>query len=162
MAISKWDFFADSCVWQVKNKYYKQTIWKWIRVCMLKYWKATFTSNRYAIDFFYQGLPLLPCLAYAVLRLTLDDTMCWALPSEAVWVEGVYMVPGLLCILINAAFFANIFRILVTKLQAPPANEPANYRYYRKWTKYYSTLPHFSLLWLACSRAYHIDHIKSY
>ena len=54
--------------------------------------------------------------------------------------------PGLLCILANACFFVNIFRILVTKLRAPHANEPAHFRKAVRATVV--LLPLFGLHWL--------------
>lgn len=76
------------------------------------------------------GLPVLPCLVYGILRIFLDNTQCWVLPVETEdWVEWIYMAPGLICIMANFIFFVNIFRILVTKLKAPHANEPAHFRY---------------------------------
>ena len=53
---------------------------------------------------------------------------------------------GLLCILANACFFVNIFRILVTKLRAPHANEPAHFRKAVRATVV--LLPLFGLHWL--------------
>ena len=62
------------------------------------------------------------------------------------WVEWLTYLPGLLCIAGNIFFFLNIFRwiksahtnfgqlyttndrILLTKLRAPHANEPTNFR----------------------------------
>ncbi len=79
--------------------------------------------------FFSLGLPLIPCIFYGILRVYVDNTLCWVLPAESQeWVEWLYMTPGLMCILANFCFFLNIFRILVTKLQAPHANEPAHFR----------------------------------
>ena len=74
------------------------------------------------------GVPLIPCALYAILRLMNDDKMCWALPASDSYVEWIYMAPGLACILANFIFFINIFRILLTKLRAPHANEPAHFR----------------------------------
>lgn len=55
--------------------------------------------------------------------------MCWALPAnDAYLAEWVYMTSGMACILANVIFFANIFRILITKLRAPHANEPEHFR----------------------------------
>ena len=78
--------------------------------------------------FTFLGVPLVPCLIYAILRLIYDNKMCWAEPTSDAYVEWIYMSPGLACIVANSFFFFNIFRILVTKLQAPHANEPAHFR----------------------------------
>ncbi len=75
------------------------------------------------------GLPLPPCLLYAILRGLLDNEMCWTMPASEAFIEWIYMVPGLACILANFVFFLNIFRILVIKLRAPHANEPAHFRF---------------------------------
>ena len=72
---------------------------------------------------------MIPCLIYAILRVFYDNSMCWAEPSSDAYVEWIYMSLGLACIIANSFFFFNIFRILVTKLQAPHANEPAHFRY---------------------------------
>ena len=72
---------------------------------------------------------MIPCLIYAILRIFYDNSMCWAEPSSDAYVEWIYMSLGLACIIANSFFFFNIFRILVTKLQAPHANEPAHFRY---------------------------------
>ena len=77
----------------------------------------------------FLGIPLIPCLIYAILRIFYDNSMCWAEPSSDAYVEWIYMSLGLACIVANSFFFFNIFRILVTKLQAPHANEPAHFRY---------------------------------
>lgn len=92
------------------------------------------------------GLPLVPCLLYGLLRLTIEDSECWALPASDAWVEWIYMGPGLGCILANFVFFVNIFRILVTKLRAPHANEPAHFRKAVRATVV--LLPLFGLHWL--------------
>ena len=78
----------------------------------------------------FSGLPLIPCLLYMILRMIhhLDNEMCWALPASESYIEWIYMAPGFSCILANFIFFINIFRILVTKLRAPHANEPAHFR----------------------------------
>ena len=78
---------------------------------------------------YFAGVPLIPCLLYGTLRMMYDNKMCWALPASDAYVEWIYMAPGLACILANFVFFVNIFRILVTKLHAPHANEPAHFRY---------------------------------
>ncbi len=89
----------------------------------------------------------MPCLLYAAIRLYSDNELCWALPAEnSEWAEWIYMAPGLLCILANFCFFVNIFRILVTKLQAPHANEPAHFRKAVRATVI--LLPLFGLHWL--------------
>ena len=44
------------------------------------------------------------------------------------WVEWITYLPGLFCIAANLFFFLNIFYILLTKLRAPHANEPTNFR----------------------------------
>ena len=77
----------------------------------------------------FTGVPLIPCLLYGALRMMYDNKMCWALPASDAYVEWIYMAPGLTCILANFVFFVNIFRILVTKLHAPHANEPAHFRW---------------------------------
>eukprot|EP00095_Tigriopus_kingsejongensis_P004606 snap_masked-scaffold2114_size20529-processed-gene-0.1 protein:Tk04606 transcript:snap_masked-scaffold2114_size20529-processed-gene-0.1-mRNA-1 annotation:"calcitonin gene-related peptide type 1 receptor" len=93
------------------------------------------------------GLPMIPCIVYGILRVYVDNTLCWALPAEShEWVEWIYMIPGLLCIVANMFFFINIFRILVTKLQAPHANEPAHFRKAVHATVV--LLPLFGLHWL--------------
>ena len=88
--------------------------------------------------------------------------MCWAQPSEEVrgvkgfskkaiksfqgWVEWITYLPGLFCIAANLFFFLNIFYILLTKLRAPHANEPTNFR---KAVRACSVLvPLFGLQWL--------------
>ena len=86
--------------------------------------KVTSLNNQYT----FLGLPLVPCVLYGVLRLIYDNEMCWALPAAESYIEWIYMAPGLACILANFVFFINIFRILVTKLRAPHANEPAHFR----------------------------------
>jgi len=92
------------------------------------------------------GIPLIPCLIYAILRIFYDNSMCWAEPSSDAYVEWIYMSLGLACIVANSFFFFNIFRILVTKLQAPHANEPAHFRKAVKATVI--LLPLFGLHWL--------------
>eukprot|EP00093_Oithona_nana_P000734 00734.XXX_908_2324_1 [CDS] Oithona nana genome sequencing. len=92
------------------------------------------------------GVPLIPCLLYGTLRMMYDNKMCWALPASDAYVEWIYMAPGLACILANFVFFVNIFRILVTKLHAPHANEPAHFRKAVKATVV--LLPLFGLHWL--------------
>lgn len=83
----------------------------------------------HAVSGLISGLPMVPCLIYGIIRIYVDNSQCWALPVETHWwVEWIYMIPGLLCILANMVYFINIFRILVTKLQAPHANEPAHFR----------------------------------
>ena len=77
----------------------------------------------------FTGVPLIPCLLYGALRMMYDNKMCWALPASDAYVEWIYMAPGLACILANFVFFVNIFRILVTKLHAPHANDPAHFRW---------------------------------
>ena len=62
------------------------------------------------------------------MRLYQEDVMCWAQPSPHVWLEWLTYLPGLLCIAGNVFFFVNIFYILITKLRAPHANEPTNFR----------------------------------
>lgn len=62
------------------------------------------------------------------------------------WVEWITYLPGLLCIAGNVFFFLNIFFILLTKLRAPHANEPTNFR---KAVRACSVLvPLFGLQWL--------------
>jgi len=73
-------------------------------------------------------VPFIPALSYSLLRLHAGDGQCWAQPSAAWWVEWLTYLPGLLCIAGNIFFFLNIFRILLTKLRAPHANEPTNFR----------------------------------
>ena len=80
--------------------------------------------------FIFAGVPLIPCLLYGILRMIYDNKMCWALPASDSYVEWIYMAPGLFCILANFLFFVNIFRILIIKLRAPHANEPAHFRYH--------------------------------
>ncbi|XP_059085295.1 calcitonin gene-related peptide type 1 receptor-like isoform X2 [Tigriopus californicus] len=94
------------------------------------------------------GLPVVPCLIYGIIRIFVDNSLCWVLPVEAYGglVEWIYMTPGLLCILANMVYFINIFRILVTKLQAPHANEPAHFRKAVHATVV--LLPLFGLHWL--------------
>ena len=54
---------------------------------------------------------MIPCLVYGVLRVFVDNTLCWALPAESQdWVEWIYMTPGLLCILANFVFFVRLCR----------------------------------------------------
>ena len=94
------------------------------------------------------GVPMVPCLIYGILRLIndIDNKMCWAEPAYHAYVEWIYMAPGLACILANVVFFIDIFRILVTKLRAPHANEPAHFRKAVKATVV--LLPLFGLHWL--------------
>ena len=87
-----------------------------------------YTISNYFSIFKNLGAPLLPCIFYGILRLIYDNKMCWALPAEEAYIEWIYMSLGLACILANLIFFINIFRILVTKLRAPHANEPAHFR----------------------------------
>ena len=62
------------------------------------------------------------------------------------WVEWITYLPGLFCIAANLFFFLNIFYILLTKLRAPHANEPTNFR---KAVRACSVLvPLFGLQWL--------------
>ena len=89
---------------------------------------------------------MLPTFLYGVMRLYHEDAMCWAQPSHQVWVEWITYLPGLLCIAGNIFFFLNIFFILMTKLRAPHANEPTNFR---KAVRACSVLvPLFGLQWL--------------
>ena len=94
--------------------------------------KAELCAIIVVLDFIsiFSGLPLIPCLLYMILRMIhhLDNEMCWALPASESYIEWIYMAPGFSCILANFIFFINIFRILVTKLRAPHANEPAHFR----------------------------------
>ena len=97
-------------------------------------WGKTCSYSKLIFDFYFPfvfaGVPLIPCLLYGILRMIYDNKMCWALPASDSYVEWIYMAPGLVCILANFVFFINIFRILVIKLQAPHANEPAHFRYH--------------------------------
>ena len=89
---------------------------------------------------------MVPTVVYASIRLYHGDTMCWAQPSHHGWVEWIAYLPGLLCIAGNMFFFVNIFYILLTKLRAPHANEPTNFR---KAVRACSVLvPLFGLQWL--------------
>ena len=96
-------------------------------------WGKTCSNSKLIFDFYFPfvfaGVPLIPCLLYGILRMIYDNKMCWALPASDSYVEWIYMAPGLVCILANFVFFINIFRILVIKLRAPHANEPAHFRY---------------------------------
>lgn len=90
---------------------------------------------------------MVPCIVYSVWRSIIDDKMCWALPAtDAFLAEWVYMMTGLACIIANAIFFVNIFRILITKLRAPHANEPAHFR--KAVKAIVILLPLFGLHWL--------------
>ena len=104
------------------------------------FFHSLFYSSRNA------GVPVLPTLLYGAMRLHHEDGMCWAQPSHQVWVEWITYLPGLLCIAGNIFFFLNIFFILMTKLRAPHANEPTNFR---KAVRACSVLvPLFGLQWL--------------
>ncbi|KAL1440294.1 hypothetical protein MTO96_031680 [Rhipicephalus appendiculatus] len=70
------------------------------------------------------GFPLLPIIAYAVLR-SLDpeaSKMCWV--EHDVWYTYILSVPVCFSILLSFAFLVNIVRVLVTKLRA--VNSPDN------------------------------------
>jgi len=135
----------------VLTKYFRLTNYAWM-------WSEGYYLHRLLSDTFEEqhrlcfllclgwGAPLLPTLLYSFIRFYYQDTMCWAQPSEQVWVEWITYLPGLLCIAGNIFFFLNIFWILLTKLQAPHANEPTNFR---KAVHACSVLvPLFGLQWL--------------
>jgi len=135
----------------IMSKYFRLTNYAWM-------WNEGFYLHRLLSNTFEEhqklgfllifgwGLPLFPTMVYALLRSYYQDEMCWAQPSEEGWVEWITYLPGLLCIAGNIFFFLNIFYILITKLRAPHANEPTNFR---KAVRACSVLvPLFGLQWL--------------
>ena len=93
--------------------------------------------------------------------LILDFRWIYFDPFMQGWVEWITYLPGLLCIAGNIFFFLNIFYILITKLRAPHANEPTNFR---KAVRACSVLvPLFGLQWLLTFYRFFIYYIlKTY
>ncbi|XP_054712761.1 calcitonin gene-related peptide type 1 receptor-like [Uloborus diversus] len=115
----------------VLTKYFRMTNYMWM-FCegfyLHKLIAAAFAEQKNLLMFYIIGwvVPLLPVGIYTVIRKTMFDEKCWALPAEEY--EWIMNAPNMLSLLINLFFLCNIIRVLVTKLRATHSNEPSQYR----------------------------------
>ncbi|GMT20203.1 hypothetical protein PFISCL1PPCAC_11500, partial [Pristionchus fissidentatus] len=76
------------------------------------------------------GLPLIISVIYGVLRQgsLQDNEGCWVSPSAEWHIEGIVMLPSLICITLNLFLVTVILYILVKKLRYNPHLEPMQYK----------------------------------
>ncbi|XP_022254242.1 calcitonin gene-related peptide type 1 receptor-like [Limulus polyphemus] len=115
----------------ILKSYFRMTTYMWM-LCegfyLHKLIASAFAEQKNLLMFYIIGwvFPVLPVSIYSVIRKTLADESCWAIPEETY--EWILNTPNLLSLLLNLAFLCNIIRVLVTKLRAPHTNEPSQFR----------------------------------
>ncbi|XP_076326240.1 calcitonin gene-related peptide type 1 receptor-like isoform X2 [Tachypleus tridentatus] len=115
----------------ILKHYFRMTTYMWM-LCegfyLHKLIAAAFAEQGSLLMFYVIGwvLPVMPVTIYSIIRKTLSDENCWAIPEEKY--EWILNAPNLLSLLLNLAFLCNIIRVLVTKLRAARTNEPSQFR----------------------------------
>ncbi|XP_046553576.1 parathyroid hormone/parathyroid hormone-related peptide receptor-like [Haliotis rubra] len=75
------------------------------------------------------GMPILFVIPWAMVRLYLDNTMCWNVHHGHPKLYWIIKGPMAVSVVINFIFFINIVRLLFTKLSASNCHESRTFRY---------------------------------
>ncbi|CAM1305756.1 Uncharacterised protein g4162 [Pycnogonum litorale] len=115
----------------ILTRYFRSTNYMWM-FCegfyLHKLIAAAFAEQKSMLPFYLigWGFPMIVVVAYSIIRWTMFDSLCWALPVNPY--EWIINGPNMMSIIINFGFLANILRVLWSKLQAHHANEPSQFR----------------------------------
>ncbi|XP_046367158.1 secretin receptor-like isoform X1 [Haliotis rufescens] len=94
------------------------------------------------------GMPILFVIPWAMVRLYLDNTMCWNVHQTHPKLYWIIKGPMAVSVVINFIFFINIVRLLFTKLSASNCHESRTFRYRRLAKSIVILIPLFAVYYM--------------